>query len=84
MNRVREIEQKVQAEFANFLTENDPQKDNPQSKPKEVGLRVSARALKLLSLVSGLRRISSDDIGRAFFQGEFSFFLLRKRFLKGK
>lgn len=70
VDKVRAIEQKVQGEFAVFLTENDPMKNDPKITPKTFGLRVSTRALKLLGLVNGLRRIHSDDIGRVFFKGE--------------
>ncbi|VDO08799.1 unnamed protein product [Rodentolepis nana] len=45
-------------------------KSDPQITPKTLGVRVSTRALKLLGLVNGLRRIHSDDIGRVFFKGE--------------
>ncbi|VUZ38547.1 unnamed protein product [Hymenolepis diminuta] len=69
VDKVRAIEQKVQGEFAVFLTENDPMKNNLKITPKTFGLRVSTRALKLLGLVNGLRRIHSDDIGRVFFKG---------------
>ncbi|KAM3187160.1 hypothetical protein ACTXT7_002857 [Hymenolepis weldensis] len=70
VDKVRAIEQKVQGEFAVFLTENDSMKNDPKITPKTFGLRVSTRALKLLGLVNGLRRIHSDDIGRVFFKGE--------------
>nr|CDS34899.1 Nuclear Hormone Receptor family member (nhr 41) [Hymenolepis microstoma] len=69
VDNVRAIEQKVQGEFATFLTENDPMKSDPQITPKTFGVHVSTRALKLLGLVNGLRRIHSDDIGRVFFKG---------------
>lgn len=79
MNRLREIELKVQAEFAGYLSQNDPLKNNYGGNHQQTEIRITSRGLRLMSLISGLRRITSDDIGRIFFPSKHpsSFFELQ-------
>ncbi|KAL5966411.1 Nuclear receptor subfamily 2 group C member 2 [Taenia solium] len=67
LNRVREIEQKVQMEFAGFLRESDSQKANDDGTQLSTEVRIASRGLRLMGLVCGLRRVTSVDVGRVFF-----------------
>ncbi|CDI98486.1 Nuclear hormone receptor family member nhr 41 [Echinococcus multilocularis] len=67
LNRVREIEQKVQVEFAGFLSESESQKVNDDGNQRPFEVQTASRGLQLMGLVCGLRRVTSVDIGRVFF-----------------
>ncbi|VDM17611.1 unnamed protein product [Hydatigera taeniaeformis] len=67
LNRVREIEQKVQVEFAGFLRESDSQKISDDGAQRLTEVRIASRGLRLMGLVCGLRRVTSVDVGRVFF-----------------
>ena len=72
MNRLREIELKVQSEFADYLSHHDALKTENNGNQQQADVRVTSRGLRLMSLISGLRRINSDDISRIFFPSKFA------------
>ncbi|VDD80534.1 unnamed protein product [Mesocestoides corti] len=68
--RVRDIEQRIQTEFAVFLSNSASQAANGDGGPGSQRLsevRTTSRGLRLMGLVCGLRRVTSADIGRIFF-----------------